>query len=131
MFGTKRYFYSIIMFCFLISSLSFHLWAGTEEESKKITSDQKKAESRQKRKFKLRVEGSTLKIVPLPEENASEQKKSESKQENVPTENQPRITFDSTKYDAGEVWEGDEVSHTFIAKNKGTAQLNISKVKPG
>lgn len=62
---------------------------------------------------------------------ASDLQKAESKQEQVPTQNQPQISFDSTRYNAGEVWEGDEVFHTFTVKNEGTAQLNINRVKPG
>lgn len=61
----------------------------------------------------------------------SGRKKDKEKQEQAPAQNQPRISFDSTKYDAGEVWEGDEISHDFIIKNTGTAELNVSKVKPG
>lgn len=58
-------------------------------------------------------------------------KKVDGHQEQDSAQNQPRISFDSTSYDAGEVWEGDEVSHTFTVKNTGTAQLDISKVRTG
>ena len=58
-------------------------------------------------------------------------RKDESTQEQVSTQNQPQISFDSINYDAGEVYEGDEVVHTFTFKNTGTAQLNINKVNPG
>ncbi len=44
---------------------------------------------------------------------------------------QPRMVIDIPNYDAGEVWEGEDVVHTFIIKNKGDAQLNVTKVKPG
>jgi hypothetical protein len=44
---------------------------------------------------------------------------------------QPTLFFDNTTYDAGEVWEGDTVTHTFTVKNTGTAVLNIKNVKPG
>ena len=47
------------------------------------------------------------------------------------SEEQPTITFDNTTYDAGEVWEGDVVTHSFTVKNTGTAVLNINNVKPG
>ena len=46
-------------------------------------------------------------------------------------QNSPVIFLDSTSYDAGEVWEGDVVSHDFSVKNTGTSELIISKVKPG
>lgn len=64
-------------------------------------------------------------------ETTPDREKVEEQQEKVPAQDQPRITFDSTKYDAGEVWEGDIVSHAFIVKNTGTAQLNILTVRPG
>ena len=58
-------------------------------------------------------------------------KKADGQQEQALEQNQPRISFDSTSYDAGEVWEGDEVSHAFTVKNTGTAQLDISRVRTG
>ena len=58
-------------------------------------------------------------------------KKADGQQGQASAQNQPRISFDSTSYDGGEVWEGDEVSHTFTVKNTGTAQLDISKVRTG
>jgi len=57
--------------------------------------------------------------------------KDTSQQEGSAAQNQPRISFDSTKYDAGEVWEGDEITHTFMVRNTGTAQLNLEKMSAG
>ena len=62
---------------------------------------------------------------------SSEQQKAEGRQEQAPAQNQPRISFDAINFDAGEVWEGEKVVHTFTVKNTGTAELNISKVKAG
>ncbi len=45
--------------------------------------------------------------------------------------NQPKIVIEAKKYDAGEVYEGAEVVHSFIVKNKGKGELHINKVKPG
>ena len=58
-------------------------------------------------------------------------KEVESNQQQSSEENQPTISFDNITYDAGDVWEGDTVSHTFTVKNTGTAVLNIKNVKPG
>ena len=55
----------------------------------------------------------------------------DSHQEETVSSEQPRISFDATTHDAGEVWEGDVVSHSFVVKNTGTAELTINKVKPG
>ena len=65
------------------------------------------------------------------EKGTSDREKTESAQKQSSTQDQPRILFDSTRYDAGEVWEGDVVSHAFTVKNTGTAELTIKKVKPG
>ena len=61
----------------------------------------------------------------------SDQKKSESTLKKVSLQNQPQITVDSTRYDAGTVDEGDSIIHTFTIKNTGAAQLNIKNVKAG
>ena len=58
-------------------------------------------------------------------------KKVDGQQEQASAQNQPRISFDANKFNAGEVWEGEQVVHDFTVKNTGTAELNISKVKAG
>ncbi len=97
MFAVKKCIYSIVASCFLMVSLSFHLWA--DEGSRKSA--------------------------------PSEPQKSENAQNPDPKQDQPQISLDSTKYDAGEVGEGSEVVHDFTVKNTGTAELNISRVKAG
>ena len=57
--------------------------------------------------------------------------KVETTQDQSSGEDQPTISFDNTTFDAGDVWEGDTVSHTFAVKNTGTAVLTIKNVKPG
>jgi len=61
----------------------------------------------------------------------SEQQKIERATERAPSKAQPVITFDTRHYNAGEVWEGEIVSHTFTVKNTGTSELTIKSVKPG
>ena len=85
MYSPKKYFYLIVVFCFLIVPLSFQVWA------------EKKGEE----------------------------------EAQAPLQNQPQITFEATSYNAGEVWEGDVVTHDFAVKNTGTSELTISRVKPG
>ena len=46
-------------------------------------------------------------------------------------QNQPQISLDATRFDAGEVDEGAVIVHGFTVKNTGTAPLNIEKVKAG
>jgi len=59
-------------------------------------------------------------------------KAAENKAEKAPASGkQPAISFDSNQFDAGEVWEGDIVTHSFTVKNTGKAELTISNVKPG
>ncbi len=61
--------------------------------------------------------------------NKTDKQRAEEKQEKAPGQKQPKISFDSIKYDAGEVYEGDVIIHAFSVQNTGTAQLNIKKVK--
>ncbi len=52
-------------------------------------------------------------------------------QPEVANEDQPEIFIETSEHDAGEVYEGTEVNHSFIVKNKGKGELRINKVKPG
>ncbi len=42
----------------------------------------------------------------------------------------PKLVVDAATYDFGQVKEGEEVSHTFIVKNEGKAELVITNVSP-
>jgi len=46
-------------------------------------------------------------------------------------ENLPEIFIEIPEYDAGEVYEGTLVTHSFIVKNRGKRKLLIKKVRPG
>ena len=63
--------------------------------------------------------------------HSPDQLKTESRQEKTSSQNQPQIHIDSITYNAGEIYEGDIIVHTFTVKNVGTAQLNINKVGAG
>lgn len=67
----------------------------------------------------------------IPRMRISDGQRTENQKGNAHTENQPRITFDDTKYDAGVVFEGAKVTHSFTVKNTGTAELTIERVKVG
>jgi hypothetical protein len=49
----------------------------------------------------------------------------------APGEKQPKVALAATEFNLGEVKQGEPVSHTFIIKNNGTANLEIKDVKPG
>jgi len=74
--------------------------------------------------FQLRAEESSKKMP-------SSKQKDKNKHAQAPEQDRPRISFDSKVYDAGDVWEGESVTHSFTVKNTGTAELTIKKVKPG
>ncbi len=42
----------------------------------------------------------------------------------------PQMVLSETKFDFGDVDEGSVISHDFIIKNKGRADLQITKVSP-
>jgi len=73
----------------------------------------------------LRAEEGIIKEVTV------QKKTTESTQSQSSKKNQPSISFDATTFDAGEVWEGDTVTHSFTVKNTGTGELTIKSVKPG
>ncbi len=52
-------------------------------------------------------------------------------QPEVANEDQPEIFIETSEHDAGAIYEGTEVTHSFIVKNKGKGELRINKVKPG
>lgn len=43
----------------------------------------------------------------------------------------PKLELARTDHNFGEVKQGEQVSHTFIIKNTGTATLEIKDVRPG
>jgi hypothetical protein len=43
----------------------------------------------------------------------------------------PLLEIPSPHYDAGTHWEGETVSHTFLLKNNGSAELRILRLRPG
>jgi len=61
----------------------------------------------------------------------SDQQKAESTEEKAPLKKQPQITIDATRHDAGEIYEGESIVHSFTVKNTGTTELNIKRVKAG
>ncbi len=44
--------------------------------------------------------------------------------------NDPKIVIDKTEHNFGEVKKGENVSHTFVFKNEGKADLLIRNVAP-
>ena len=46
-------------------------------------------------------------------------------------QNEPHLSLDAPKFDAGEVDEGTVIVHGFTVKNTGRGPLNIEKVKAG
>jgi len=52
-------------------------------------------------------------------------------QPEIANQDQPEIFIETSEYDAGEFYEGTEVTHYFIIKNKGKGELRINKVQSG
>ena len=47
------------------------------------------------------------------------------------TGDQPHLSIDPSSYNVGEIWEGNDIIHSFTVKNTGTAKLVIKNVKAG
>ena len=52
------------------------------------------------------------------------------KEEKSPNGPTPKLVVDSMVYDYGEVMRGETISHTFVIRNKGKAELIIKKAQP-
>ena len=87
------------------------------------------AVTQEKKSPSFTVKGKNINITPVKQN--SEGEKSEIKQGQTTTGDQPHLIIDSPKHDVGEVWEGEDIIHSFIIKNTGTAQLDIKNVKAG
>ncbi|HYA02809.1 MAG TPA: hypothetical protein VEI04_06820 [Syntrophobacteria bacterium] len=44
---------------------------------------------------------------------------------------EPTLAIPSPTYDAGVVWEGETLSHSFEVRNEGKGELRILEVRPG
>ncbi len=47
------------------------------------------------------------------------------------TKKGPKAFFPEKEFDAGEILEGQPLTHSFIVENKGDEELKIIKVRPG
>ena len=64
-------------------------------------------------------------ITPVKQESGEKQS------DKSTTGDQPHLSIDPSSHNVGEIWEGDDIIHSFIVKNTGTAQLDIKNVKAG
>jgi len=87
-----------------------------------------KTDSKGKSAPSLSIKGSSVQTAPavMPAGQAEAQKSS-----TAAGGGQPHLALETSHYDAGELWEGEDIIHTFTIRNTGTAQLAISNVKPG
>ena len=115
----KKMFYCIS--CFLVTLFAFHCLSligpdqtACAEES--ATTPKVKSPS-------FTVKGSN--ITPVKQESVEKQSGQSAGGD------QPHISIDSASHNIGEIWEGEDIIHSFIVKNTGTAQLDIKNVKAG
>lgn len=46
------------------------------------------------------------------------------------SKSQPQAVLDATRHDYGDVFEGEELEHTFTVRNTGNAVLTLAQLKP-
>jgi len=85
--------------------------------------------SKEKSDLPLAIKGTNISIVPATGE--PDQTAAENKEKTAVSGDQPRLVMDSTEFDAGEVWEGEDIIHPFTVKNTGKGLLEIKNVKAG
>ncbi len=64
-------------------------------------------------------------ITPVEQESGNKQS------DKSTTGDQPHLSIDPSSHNVGEIWEGEDIIHSFIVKNTGTATLDIKNVKAG
>jgi hypothetical protein len=82
--------------------------------------------TQEKKSPSFTVKGQNINITPLKQESVEKQSNN-----TAAGGDQPHLVIDSANHDVGEVWEGEDIIHSFTVKNTGTAQLAIKKVKAG
>ena len=82
--------------------------------------------TQEKKSPSFTVKGQNVKITPVSQESVEKQSGHISD-----GGDQPQLVIDSANHDVGEVWEGEDIIHSFTVKNTGTAQLAIKNVKAG
>jgi hypothetical protein len=112
---------SYFISCFLVTAFAFHclhligpgqtVCAAENEAAPKVKSPS------------FTVKGSN--ITPVKQESIEKQSGHSA------AGDQPRISIGSASHNIGEIWEGEDIIHSFIVKNTGTAQLDIKNVKAG
>jgi len=123
MFIIKKYFL-LTMLCLLFIIFHFNYLAAQEETGKEPT------ESKGKSGSSLSIKGSNVQIAPEAAP-AGQPETHKSTKSNTSGGAQPHLVIAAPDYDAGELWESEDIIHTFIVRNTGTAQLDITNVKAG
>lgn len=118
----KKYFFCA-MFTLFFTLLSVHYLQATEPAARENT------EGKGKNAPSLTMQGTNIDIVPVKSE--SDQTEKGSKGKNSTEGAQPQIAIESPSFDAGEVWEGEDIAHAFTVTNTGKAELQIINVKAG
>ena len=115
----KKTFYFIS--CFLVALFAFHCLHLTGSGQTVCAEENEAAPKVKSPSFT--VKGTN--ITPVKQESVEKQSGQSA------AGDQPHIFIDSASHDIGEIWEGEEIIHSFIVKNTGTAQLDIKNVKAG
>lgn len=114
----------VTMLCLLLS-IAFVQCLPAADEGGKETADipEKGAPS-------FSIKGSNVTVTPAVK-TAGQEATQVSGKGAAPGGDQPHLSIDVTDYNVGEVWEGEDIVHTFTVKNTGKAQLDITNVKAG
>lgn len=124
MFIFKKHLF-VTMLCLLFTISYVHRLPAEEETGKQPT------ESGGKSAPSYSIKGSNITITPAAKPAGQQEVQGGGGKGMSPGGNQAHLAIDSLDYNVGEVWEGEDIVHTFIVKNTGTAQLDITNVKAG
>ncbi len=117
----------VVAFCFVCAVMYQQCTSSKTSVKEQPATAQENAVQTQQKAPALTIESADIALA-TNEAPASGQKEKEGA---APEGGTPRLVIATPVYDAGEVWEGDTVTHSFVVRNTGNGTLAINQVKPG
>lgn len=121
MFVAKQKLFSA-MLCLLLILAYAHCLPAQEKRDEAPT-----AEGTKKNTPSIAIRGASVELVPA----STPAGEAAAAASGPAGEDRPHLTIDAPDYNAGELWEGEDIIHTFTVKNTGKRLLEITNVKPG
>lgn len=120
MFTTMKKMFSVFS-CFLVTLFTFQCLSLTGSQQNVFAEE--KTASQEVKSPSFTVKGAN--VTPVKQESLEKQSGE------TASGAQPSLSIESPSHNVGEIWEGQDIIHSFTVKNTGTGKLVIKNVKAG